>query len=247
MGMLGTLRDGAIGVLLAPSCAVCAAILPAPSAGAVCAECWGRIPPAAGAFCASCGTALVTSSERGAAPACGCCDAGRTALAAVYALGEYDGTLRAVLHALKYGGRRSVAPRLSALMAHHARGLLAGADLAIPVPLHWTRRWHRGFNQSAELAAGLGLPVVHALRRRRATSSQTGLTAADRRANVRGAFAVRRPTALASRSIVLVDDVWTTGATMEACGRAVSACGAREVRGITAARVPRPRPAARPP
>jgi predicted amidophosphoribosyltransferase len=95
----------------------------------------------------------------------------------------------------------------------------------------------RGFNQAADLACHLGLPVVHALRRRRATPSQTDLPAARRHANVRRAFALKRTADVRGLRIVLVDDVSTTGATLEACARVLIDSGAREVRAVTAARV----------
>ena len=153
------------------------------------------------------------------------------------AVGEYDGTLRDIIQALKYGTRRSIAPRLSAMMRLHGKAVLSGADRAVPVPLHWRRQWRRGFNQAAELAAGLGLPVSHALKRQRDTPSQTDLPAGRRRANVRGAFRVTDAAAIADACVVLVDDVSTTGATLDACATALLEAGAREVRSLTAARV----------
>jgi ComF family protein len=134
-------------------------------------------------------------------------------------------------------------------MAAHGAALLDGADCAVPVPLHRRRHRDRGFNQAAELARALDLPVVDALVRVRATASQTGLPAAQRHRNVRGAFQPagagllgRRRAAVAGRTVVLVDDVCTTGATLEACAAALRAAGAREVRALTAARVVLPRP-----
>jgi ComF family protein len=108
----------------------------------------------------------------------------------------------------------------------------------VPVPLHRSRLGHRGFNQSADLARQLGIPVVMALRRVRATDSQIGLPAARRHRNVRDAFGVTHVAASLARSIVvLIDDVSTTGATLEACARVLKENGVREVRALTAARV----------
>jgi ComF family protein len=116
-------------------------------------------------------------------------------------------------------------------------------DLIIPVPLHWRRRFQRGFNQAALLAARVArryaVPVVVAVRRRRATATQAGLSNAKRRANVAGAFEVRRPRAVAGRRILLVDDVMTTGATASACAAALKRAGARYVAVLTLARVDR--------
>ena len=114
--------------------------------------------------------------------------------------------------------------------------VLEGADFVVPVPLHPLRRFVRGFNQASELAQGLGLPVRHALRRTRNTGSQADLPAGRRHANVRGAFRVAWRAPIRGACIVLVDDVSTTGATLEACARTLMDCGAREVRALTAAR-----------
>ena len=154
------------------------------------------------------------------------------------AIGEYDGALRSIVHALKYGGRRSLARPLAALMRQRGADLLDGAVCAVPVPLHASRRRQRGFNQAADLAAHLGLPVVDALTRVRATAVQAGLPAAQRHRNVRMAFAATRAArTLTGAAVVLVDDVSTTGATLEACARALKEAGVTEVRALTAARV----------
>jgi ComF family protein len=167
------------------------------------------------------------------------------------AIGAYDGALRAIVHALKYEGRRSLARRLAALMRVRGADVLIGADWVVPVPLHPSRRRERGFNQAADLARHLGVPPRAALRRTRATGTQTGLPAARRRRNVRGAFAVvtgregqerqKGPKRLKGSVVVLIDDVSTTGATLEACARVLKEAGVREVRALTAARVVTPR------
>jgi ComF family protein len=148
-----------------------------------------------------------------------------------------------MLHAMKYDGRRTVASRLSRMMQARCRAVLTGADAVVPVPLHWRRRWVRGFNQAEDLAAGLGLPVLHALRWRRHTRTQTDLPAAERHANVRHAFVVRRRVTVRDLCLVVVDDVRTTGATIDACARVLKEAGAREVRGLTAAAVATPQSA----
>ena len=154
------------------------------------------------------------------------------------AVGSYDGALRAIVHAFKYDGRRSLAAELGRLMRTRGADVLAGADVAVPVPLHRSRRRERGFDQAADLARHVGLPVVHALRRLRPTAVQASLPAARRHANVRDAFALeQRRVSLDGRIVVLIDDVSTTGATLEACARALGEAGIREARALTAARV----------
>ena len=112
------------------------------------------------------------------------------------------------------------------------------ATVTVPVPLHPARRRERGFNQAGDLAHYIGLPVVHALSRVRATPSQTTLDAIDRRANVHGAFrATRRVHDLRGVTVLVVDDVQTTGATLEACASVLKEAGVRAVLALTAARV----------
>ena len=128
-------------------------------------------------------------------------------------------------------------------MALHGSELLEGASVCVPVPLHPARMQARGFNQAAELAKHLGPPVAHALRRVRRTVSQTDLPAARRHANVRDAFALRRRSvSVNGAAVVLVDDVSTTGATLDACARVLLRAGVREVRALTAAKVSTRRP-----
>jgi ComF family protein len=127
------------------------------------------------------------------------------------------------------------------MMCEAATDLVAAADVAVPVPLHPARRRSRGFNQAADLARHVGLPVVHALSRARNTPTQTALPAADRAANVAQAF---RPTRhlgrLRGKTVLLVDDVRTTGATLEACGAVLKEAGVARVNALTAARVETP-------
>lgn len=131
-------------------------------------------------------------------------------------------------------------------MREAGAGLLSNADCAVPVPLHPFRRLRRGFNQAADLAAALDLPVVHGLWRTRATPPQAGLTADRRRRNVRDAFRLspllsrRTRQRLVGCVAVLVDDVRTTGATLEACAQTLKAAGAAEVRALTVAVAPAP-------
>jgi ComF family protein len=157
--------------------------------------------------------------------------------------GRYDGALRGISHALKYEGRRSLTRPLADLLRERHHATLTDARCVVPVPLFAWRRLRRGFNQAADLAARLELPVVHALWRVRPTASQTGLTAAQRRGNVHGAFRLSpllsresRTRFIADQIVVLVDDVMTTGATSDSCAEVLMAAGARDVRVVTLAR-----------
>jgi ComF family protein len=235
--------DALLAVLLAPACAACDEPLDAPTRGPVCGPCWSRVVPMTPPVCETCAEPLPSwrtiSVDRGRCPRC---RRRTTAIAKARSIGAYDGALRDIVHALKYDRRRSLAAPIAALMCRHGAELLDGADLAVPVPLHRSRLRRRGFNQAADLARHLGVPWTDALRRTRATSSQTDLPASRRHANVRHAFAIRRRARVSGCCVVLVDDVSTTGATLEACATVLLEAGAREVRALTAARaVSRPR------
>ena len=225
--------NGLLAALLAPACAACGALLDEPLSGCVCRMCWQSIRPMTPPLCDRCGVPLARLNAR-----CSSCT-DESAVSRARAIGEYAGTLREVIHALKYAGRRSLAPQLAARMRARGHELISRADVVVPVPLHWRRQYHRGFNQAREIARHLGPPVVMALARRRATRPQVELAADRRRANVTGAFVLRhgRHLEIRGRTVLLVDDVSTTGATLEACARALKESGASEVHALTAARV----------
>lgn len=231
--------DAVLSVLLAPSCAVCMEPLDQPTQGPVCRSCWASILPLTPPLCDVCGDPLPTWKPSDAPPPlCARCRRFSRAVDKGRAIGNYDGALRAIVHALKYDGRRSLARPLAALMRRSGTEVLDAAHYAVPVPLHGSRRRQRGFNQADDLARHIGLPVVRALRRARATAVQADLPAAKRHENVRGAFVVNRSAAtLRGQVVVLVDDVSTTGATLDACARALKDDGVAVVRALTAARV----------
>ena len=204
--------------LFEPPCAACKSVLSEPLDGAVCETCWAavRVAPAL--------------QER---------FNDEHAVAWAAAVGEYEGSLRDIIHALKYEARRSIAAPLGGLMRSAGAEVLRGADVVVPVPLHPRRERARGFNQADDLSRVLGLPVLPLLRRVRYTTSQIELPKDERHRNVRDAFEFRRPEpgARSPAVVVIVDDVSTTGATLEACALVLKAAGAKEVRALTAARV----------
>jgi ComF family protein len=231
--------DAVLAVLVAPECAACGTLLDEPTSGPVCKPCWRSILPLTPPLCDACGDPLPTWRTISLPMAqCPRCRRTPRRIARTRAVGAYDGALRAVVHALKYDGRRSLARPLAALMCERGGDVLAGADVVVPVPLHPSRRRGRGFNQAADLARYLPLPAVSALRRVRPTAAQASLPASRRHRNVRDAFAPARSASyLAGLTIVLVDDVSTTGATLEACARALDGQRIQEIRALTAARV----------
>jgi ComF family protein len=240
--------DAVLSVVLAPACVACGTLLEHPTRGPVCDACWQSIRPLTPPLCECCGDPLPSWRVISVPMArCPRCRRSRRLVDRAQAVGAYDGALRAVVHALKYEGRRSLARPLAKMMHDRCVAMLEGADCLVPVPLHPSRRRARGFNQALDLARHLsagGLPVCQALRRARATPTQTGLPAALRHRNMRHAFAPTwwraRPGLLRGASVVLVDDVSTTGATLEACARVLKEIGVREVRAVTAARVVMP-------
>ena len=230
------LGNALITALLAPACAVCGALLERPLCGCVCESCWRSVLPITPPVCDRCGDSTPRSD--------GCCAncAGRSSVVTrARAIGEYEGTLREIIHALKYSGRVSLARPLAEQMRRRGQELLEDVDCVVPVPLHWRREYHRGFNQAREIALHLGPPVANALRRCRPTRPQIELAADRRRANVAGAFAARhswfRGPDIRRKTLLLIDDVSTTGATLESCATALRDLGASEVYALTAARV----------
>ncbi|MBI4700233.1 MAG: ComF family protein [Deltaproteobacteria bacterium] len=184
-------------------------------------------------FCAPCARALLPAAPRRPSPP-------GTQATPVVSYAAYGGPLRDALRRLKYGGRPDLGRLMGELALRAARGLAQRPDVAVPVPLHRRRLAERGFNQAAliagRVAADLGVPLrSRALLRTADTPPQAGLSRAARRANVRGAFVVSRPDQVRGRLVLLVDDIVTTGATLDACAAVLRASGARDVLGLTVA------------
>ncbi len=202
--------------------------------GALCANCLQSIKPVTPPFCARCGRAL--QSTRAACPDC---RAHPLTITHIRAAAWHEGALREAIHALKYYHRRDTVPPLANLLTAQLVETNVAFDLITSVPLHHARQAERGYNQAELLAQELANQThslyAPALERTRATEDQIGLDGAARRVNVQEAFRVTTAS-LENRAIVLVDDVCTTGATLDACAQALFANGARTVYGLTVAR-----------
>jgi ComF family protein len=232
---------------LPPLCASCRDPLGNP--GGLCPACWSRVSFIAPPYCERLGIPFVYDPGPGILSMEAIADppAYGRARAAV----RYDDIARDLVHRLKYGDRLDLATTMGRWMARAGQELIEDADALLPVPLHWRRLWGRRFNQAATLAkavaAGRELPVLTAaLRRVRATPQQVRLSRNERAVNVQGAFALTQDgkAAIHGKRLVLVDDVLTSGATVDACARALLRAGARNVDVLVFARVVA---AARPP
>ncbi len=209
----------------------------------MCAACLrGPEPLAAEFFCVSCRMPFQNRFPLDDEGRCRLCRSGALGFDAVYCFGSFEGPLRELIHLFKYAGMKALAKPLGAQLAA-ALPRDQRFDIVVPMPLHWKRRWQRGFNQSELLARftarRCGIPVINAVRRTRATRNQAGLSNAKRRGNVSGAFGVTKPDAVAGQRVLLIDDVMTTGATASACARALKRAGAKSVAVLTLARVDR--------
>jgi len=147
-----------------------------------------------------------------------------------------------VLTSLKFDGLDYLGAQLGSALAERLGEALADCDLVCPIPLHWTRRWSRGYDQALEIARALAhrrqLPLATLLRRRRPTRAQSRLGRQARKRNLHDAFAVRRPAACRGQRLLLIDDVYTTGSTLQAAAQALLVHGAESVVGVTVARTP---------
>lgn len=231
--------NGLLDVIYPPRCVVCHAWM---SSGALCELCVSGFVPLTPPFCSRCGVPTTAYD-----PLCVPCSGGaEPSFDWSLAMGQYAGTLREAIHHLKYNGKTALAEPLgtrlarsldaspSPLLIDPSSGEPRRIDLVIPIPLHAARLRQRGFNQ-AELIAGYvakernwQLDATN-LRRVKRTRSQTALRIAERAANIRGAFAVRDPSRLTGRSVLLVDDVVTTTATTTEAARVLRDAGATRI------------------
>jgi competence protein ComFC len=239
--------------LLIPSlCRCCEQPLDALDSVPVCDNCWSQVQPYQGTECAQCGLFLSSPRVLHNTELCGLCRRESFAFDQARTFGWYDGVLGDLIRRFKYDAWLPLAkPLAHCLREVYGRFAAAGSpatfDLILSVPLHRNRQRKRGYNQAQLLAERLSklLNVPFGGKdcvRVRDTQPQTGLRGAERRKNVRGAFAVPKPERVKGASVLLIDDVLTTGATLDACAAALRQAGAAEIRALTLARA---RPGAR--
>ena len=239
MSVVGAASRLLLNALLPPQCLKCDAVVD--SVGALCATCFAGISFIAAPLCDACGAPFETPEAEYAL--CGACLQDRPTFSRARAVFLYNDGSRGLVLRLKHGDRTEAAVHFAKWMNRSGAEIIAACDVIVPVPLHRWRLLKRAYNQSALLANALGRvagkPVaVDALVRIKATPTQGGLDRQARRRNVAKAFASASPVKIAGKRVLLVDDVYTTGATVEACTDVLLNAGAQAVDVLVLARVP---------
>lgn len=228
-------------LILPEDCRICEQPLKIVSRIPVCSACLSLPQPLhAEFFCRSCRAPFVDAYPLDEQDLCTVCRESLANFDSAYSFGSYEGTLRDLIHLFKYAKVETLAGPLSCFLVR-ALPMEERFDLIIPMPMHWRKRWERGFNQAELLAwpvaRRFGLKLSGNLRRSRYTKPQAGLSEAERRENLRGSFSVQRAAEVSGKRILLVDDVFTTGATLRAATAVLKRAGAARVVTLTLARV----------
>lgn len=244
--LYGTVRSDVarwlLHLFLPAGCLSCDEPLPAKAPLGLCAPCRARLAPVPREGCAVCAAPL-EAFEPPAGWRCGACRRQPPSYDRLLALWSYREPLDAVVQGLKFGRLDYLGRHLAEALAEGLGEDLSGFDGIVPVPLHWRRRLTRGYNQAERiahpLAVRLGLPLIPALRRSRSTPPQTSLGKERRIANLRRAFRAPNPGKIRGLRLLLVDDVATTGATLDAAAAALRSAGAAGVTAVVAGRTPK--------
>jgi ComF family protein len=231
-------------VILPPICHICHSFIPNAGTLHICPTCRERLPLVSSPLCSICG---IPFTGTGGDHRCGTCLTHPPHFDTARARYLYEGPIRDLIHSFKYNQLTHLRYPLALLTLEGVNGCVPDHDLhlIVPVPLHRSRLRQRGFNQAALLGSvlsrRLALPMLpDALVRTRPTEPQITLSAAERRVNVKGAFTVNRPDRIAGKRILLLDDVMTTGSTMDECAKELKKAGAAVVIAATIARTARP-------
>jgi ComF family protein len=236
--MMGKVVKALLDLLFPPLCIGCRGAV---GDAGFCAACWSAITFLEGPGCVCCGLPFAVALDGDTL--CAACLVQKPAFDTARAIMAYDENSRGAILALKHADRLDLVPGFSRWLSRTGRGLLEDSDMLVPVPLHPFRLWRRRYNQSAELARRLAGEWKQAyeplaLVRSRATASQGAMAGVkSRRRNVLGAFRVPDPAKVKGKRVLLLDDVLTTGATAEACARALKRAGAAKVHVLVLARV----------
>lgn len=238
-----TFSERLFNLVFPDECRICDEPLTTISRIPVCFSCLSSPQPLqAEFFCRACRTPFVNAYPLDEHDLCTVCRESLANFDSAYSYGSYEGSLRKLIHLFKYGKVESLALPLGRFLLQ-AIPLDQSFDMVLGMPMHWRKKWDRGFNQAELLAQPVakryGLKLSSNLARRRYTKSQAGLTESQRRANLKDSFCVRKAEQVRAKRVLLVDDVFTTGATLRAAAESLKAAGAAHVSALTLARVDR--------
>ena len=242
--ILNPLVNSLLSVFFPVTCSLCQSVVEDLSLGVICQSCWRRVGPFRGILCTRCGYGFPSTNIQSARPLCGGCRRSLFLFDFARAYSPFEDPLKEIIHQFKYSSHPSLAKPLAHLLlsVYQSNPQELSADLIIPVPLHRSRERERGFNQAFELSRQFSrltrIPLpTRLLVRTRPTKVQAGLSRRERRINLRGAFEVSRSRVLEDKTVLLIDDVFTTGATLNECAKILKEHGALRINVLTLARV----------